>query len=47
MLADLNVHDHRKVSDWCHANQVSLAIVGPEDLLAEGLADSLNKAGQS
>jgi len=43
--ADLNVHDHEAVTTWCKTNAISLVVIGPENLLAEGLADSLIDAG--
>jgi len=43
--ADLNVHDHKAVVAWCDVNKISLVVIGPENLLAEGLSDSLLDAG--
>lgn len=37
--------DAEKLADFCRAESVSLAVVGPEAPLAEGLADSLRAAG--
>ena len=44
--AGLNVHDHPAVAAWCKSNVISLVVIGPEDLLAEGLSDSLIDAGK-
>jgi len=44
--AGLNVHDHQAVAAWCKSNVISLVVIGPEDLLAEGLSDSLIDAGK-
>jgi len=43
--AGLNVHDHTAVAAWCKTNDISLVVIGPEDLLAEGLTDSMIDAG--
>ena len=43
--AKLDVHDHSAVSAWCKTNNISLVVIGPENLLAEGLSDSLMDAG--
>jgi phosphoribosylamine---glycine ligase len=37
--------DFRKVVDWCKKNEISLVVVGPEDPLAGGIVDALQKAG--
>ena len=41
----LDVSDHRKVADFCREKRVELVVVGPEQPLVEGLADSLLAAG--
>ncbi|XP_064089337.1 trifunctional purine biosynthetic protein adenosine-3-like [Macrobrachium nipponense] len=41
----LNVKDHQAVIDACKNNEIEVVVVGPEDPLADGLADSLNAAG--
>ncbi|XP_025083227.1 LOW QUALITY PROTEIN: trifunctional purine biosynthetic protein adenosine-3-like [Pomacea canaliculata] len=42
---DLNLKDFDSVSNWCKEHSVSLVVVGPEDPLAEGIADHLSKKG--
>jgi len=42
----LDAHDHTAVATWCKTNDISLVIVGPENLLAEGICDSLIDAGK-
>jgi len=44
--AGLNTHDHEAVISWCKTTDISLVVVGPEDLLAEGLCDALLNAGK-
>lgn len=41
----VNVKDHQSVVATCRERGVSVVVVGPEDPLADGLADSLNDAG--
>ncbi|KAK7071754.1 hypothetical protein SK128_016170, partial [Halocaridina rubra] len=41
----LNVKDHDAVINTCQQAGVSVVVVGPEDPLADGLADSLSAAG--
>lgn len=33
------------IASWCKKQSIDLVIVGPEDPLANGLGDALNKAG--
>lgn len=40
----LSIKDHSAIIDFCKANDVSLVAVGPEDPLANGIADVLSKA---
>ncbi|XP_068249737.1 trifunctional purine biosynthetic protein adenosine-3 [Palaemon carinicauda] len=40
-----NVKDHQAVIETCKKNDVEIVVVGPEDPLADGLADSLNASG--
>ncbi|KAI4457143.1 trifunctional purine biosynthetic protein adenosine-3-related [Holotrichia oblita] len=42
---DINIKDYDKLADWCQSNNVSLVIVGPEDPLANGIADVLTSNG--
>ncbi|CAL4124625.1 unnamed protein product, partial [Meganyctiphanes norvegica] len=41
----LNIKDQQEVSSWCKNNNVNVVVVGPEDPLAEGLADHLQTQG--
>ncbi|MBU0740863.1 phosphoribosylamine--glycine ligase [bacterium] len=41
----LDVRDHVAVSGFCRAEDIQLAIIGPEDPLIDGLADDLRRAG--
>ncbi|KAF0304440.1 Trifunctional purine biosynthetic protein adenosine-3 [Amphibalanus amphitrite] len=41
----VNVKDHEAVVSLCRDRSVALVVVGPEDPLADGLADSLRRAG--
>lgn len=41
----LNIADHDAIATFCHKNNVTLVVVGPEQPLAEGLADSLREEG--
>uniref|UniRef100_A0A1B6JBE3 Trifunctional purine biosynthetic protein adenosine-3 n=1 Tax=Homalodisca liturata TaxID=320908 RepID=A0A1B6JBE3_9HEMI len=42
---DLNLKDFKAVAEWCIREDVSLVVVGPEDPLANGIADTLVAAG--
>ncbi|KAG5325964.1 PUR2 protein, partial [Acromyrmex heyeri] len=44
-LVDLNVKNTKEVSKWSKNNNVDLVVVGPEDPLAQGLADDLKNVG--
>ncbi|XP_012216171.2 trifunctional purine biosynthetic protein adenosine-3 [Linepithema humile] len=44
-LVELNVKNTKKVAEWSKENNVDLVVVGPEDPLAQGLADDLNDVG--
>ncbi|GFS22825.1 trifunctional purine biosynthetic protein adenosine-3 [Elysia marginata] len=39
----LNVKDFESVAKWCTDNSITFVVVGPEDPLAEGIADHLAK----
>jgi phosphoribosylamine--glycine ligase len=41
----LILNDHQSVLDFCKENSVDLVVIGPEQPLADGLADSLRSAG--
>ncbi|XP_015111471.1 trifunctional purine biosynthetic protein adenosine-3 [Diachasma alloeum] len=40
-LVPLSIKDNKEVATWCVANAIDLVVVGPEDHLANGLADEL------
>ncbi|XP_011503284.1 PREDICTED: trifunctional purine biosynthetic protein adenosine-3 [Ceratosolen solmsi marchali] len=42
-LITLDVTDNEKICDWCKKNSISMVVIGPEDYLAQGLANHLNK----
>ena len=42
----LDMHKHEKVVSWCKDNNINMVVIGPEDLLANGLSDDLTKAGE-
>ncbi|XP_033333962.2 trifunctional purine biosynthetic protein adenosine-3 Gart [Megalopta genalis] len=44
-LVKLNVKSNEEVSKWSKDNKVSLVVVGPEEYLANGLADELKNVG--
>lgn len=44
-LVAINIADHDAVAAFCHKNNVTLVVVGPEQPLSEGLADSLRDEG--
>lgn len=39
----MDTKDHAVVVDFCRAHSIGLVVVGPDDLLAEGIVDSLQK----
>lgn len=43
-LVKLDIKNHSDVIDFCKSNKIDLVVVGPEQPLAEGIADSLNEA---
>ena len=45
-VAGLSVRDHVALTAWCKTNDISLVVIGPENLLAEGVCDSLIDAGK-
>jgi phosphoribosylamine---glycine ligase len=44
---DLDIHNPEEVIRYCREKQVNFAFIGPEDPLAEGLADALREEGIS
>ncbi|KRT78434.1 hypothetical protein AMK59_6588, partial [Oryctes borbonicus] len=42
---DVDIKDYDKLADWCKSNNILLVIVGPEDPLANGIADVLTSNG--
>ncbi len=44
-FSDINISDFSGVATWCKDNDISLVVVGPEDPLANGIADTLKKEG--
>ncbi|XP_035915073.1 trifunctional purine biosynthetic protein adenosine-3 [Anopheles stephensi] len=45
LVADVGVKNHSAIVAWCKQHQIDLVAVGPEDPLADGLADVLQAAG--
>jgi len=45
VTADLKVNDFKAVATFCKNNSVGLVVVGPEDPLANGIADELTAQG--
>ncbi|XP_054741633.1 trifunctional purine biosynthetic protein adenosine-3 [Anastrepha obliqua] len=44
-LVGVNAKDFKAIANWCKKQSIDLVIVGPEDPLAHGLGNALNKAG--
>ncbi|CAD6235185.1 GSCOCG00007850001-RA-CDS [Cotesia congregata] len=44
-LLNLNVKNNKEVTEWCKNNSISLVAVGPEEYLANGIADELKTRG--
>ncbi|XP_076755875.1 trifunctional purine biosynthetic protein adenosine-3 Gart [Xylocopa sonorina] len=44
-LVKLNVKDNEEVAKWSRDNKVNLVVIGPEEYLANGLADALKNVG--
>lgn len=40
LVADVSVNDHAAVINWCKTQGIDLVVVGPEDPLADGIADA-------
>ncbi|KAK7866200.1 hypothetical protein R5R35_001415 [Gryllus longicercus] len=45
LVIDLKVNDNDAVVSWCKSHCIDLVVVGPEDPLARGITDTLQKAG--
>uniref|UniRef100_A0A182LW43 Trifunctional purine biosynthetic protein adenosine-3 n=1 Tax=Anopheles culicifacies TaxID=139723 RepID=A0A182LW43_9DIPT len=45
LVSDVSVKNHGAIVAWCKQNQIDLVAVGPEDPLADGIADVLQVAG--
>ena len=43
LIADVNTKDFAAVAQWCKEKSISLVVVGPEDPLANGIADVLKE----
>ena len=43
--ADIPIADHAAVARFCREREIGLVVIGPEDPLAEGIADDLVQAG--
>ncbi len=41
----LDIFDHQVVIDFCKLNKIDLVVIGPDDVLAEGIVNSLQAAG--
>lgn len=41
---ELNVKEHTEIAEYCMANDIDFVVIGPEDPLVDGLADSLRAA---
>jgi len=39
----LNIYDHNNVIEFCKSNEINLVVIGPEQPLVDGLADSLRE----
>ncbi|XP_029033878.1 trifunctional purine biosynthetic protein adenosine-3 isoform X2 [Osmia bicornis bicornis] len=44
-LVKLNVKDNKEVAKWSKENDINLVVIGPEEYLANGLADELKDVG--
>ncbi|XP_002733644.1 trifunctional purine biosynthetic protein adenosine-3-like [Saccoglossus kowalevskii] len=42
--ADISAGDHDKLIKWCKENVISMVVIGPENPLADGIADALSAA---
>lgn len=44
LVSDVSVKDHSAVVNWCKLHDIDLVVVGPEDPLADGIADAIVKS---
>ncbi|XP_053987670.1 trifunctional purine biosynthetic protein adenosine-3 [Hylaeus volcanicus] len=44
-LVKLNIKNNKEVAEWSKKNKVNLVVIGPEEYLANGLADELKGVG--
>ncbi|CAK9796433.1 Trifunctional purine biosynthetic protein adenosine-3 [Anthophora plagiata] len=44
-LVKLNIKDNKEIARWSKENKIDLVVIGPEEYLANGLADELKDAG--
>lgn len=45
-IVKLNIKNHSEIAEWCLNQNVKLVVVGPEDPLADGIADKLTAEGR-
>lgn len=41
LIKNISVKDHGAIVEWCKKEKIDLVVVGPEDPLADGIADAL------
>lgn len=41
LVTGLSVKDHKAIAEWCQSHNINVVFVGPEDPLADGIADAL------
>lgn len=41
LVSNVSVKDHVAIVDWCKKQNIDLVVIGPEDPLADGVADTL------
>ncbi|XP_057321588.1 trifunctional purine biosynthetic protein adenosine-3-like [Microplitis mediator] len=44
-LININIKNNKEVTEWCKKNSITLVAVGPEEYLANGIANELKTAG--
>ncbi len=45
IVDQIKVEEHQKIAEFCKLNQIDFVFVGPEQPLAEGIVDNLQKSG--